>query len=191
MWRWLFALKEGWKHRRALKSFLNNPARAIPSLHAITPKKLDEAGVAILILDFDGVLAPHGACDLDQETLSWLQGLALVIGEQRLAILTNNPLPKRLAFLKQHFPLIHVVQQVRKKPYPDGILEVVSYRGVERHQVLLVDDRLLTGLLASCLAYSRAWYFYPPKQNYWRHPLKELGFSLLRQGERGLLRWFA
>jgi hypothetical protein len=182
--RWWFAIRNGWQQRKQLRQFLINPQKQIHALSEITLEKLEQANIAILVLDFDGVLAGHDALEPDPDALLWLQKLSANIGEQRIALLTNKPKPERLRFFSQHFPSIHVVQQVRKKPYPDGILEIANYRGVAPHRVVLVDDRLLTGMLATCLAYSQGWYYTPPRTNYWKHPFKEMFFGMLRGLER-------
>lgn len=185
--RYWFAIKEGFRLRQNLKSFLSDPNKSINALSEITPERLDQHAIAILILDFDGVLANHGADKPLPEVEHWLKSLSQTIGEQRIAILTNKPTLARIQYFAKYFPSIHFVQGVRKKPYPDGILEVAQYRGLPPHRVLLVDDRLLTGMLATCLAYSQGWYFRRPFANYWRHPFKEGFFSLLRSLERWLL----
>lgn len=182
--RCFFALKQGFKERKKLKTFLNDPTKQITSLSEITAERLDNANIAILVLDFDGVLAPHGALEPLPEAAQWLRRLSMVVGETRIAILTNKPHPARLRYFSEHFPSIHVVQGVRKKPYPDGLLEVIAYRGVPPHRVMLLDDRLLTGMLATVLCCCQGWYFRHPISNYKASPIKEGFFSLLRVMER-------
>lgn len=186
--RWCFTVYEGWKKRKRLKQFLCEPRYQIQSLKDITAQKLDEANIAILILDFDGVLANHGAEKPLPEVELWLKKLALEIGELRIAVLTNQASPARILYFAKHFPLIHVVQGVRKKPYPDGILEIIHYKGVPPHRVVLVDDRLLTGMLATCLSFSHGWYFRHPYSNFLHRPIKECFFSILRVVERWVFR---
>lgn len=185
--RWWFALKNGWQQRANLKRFLQD-AYQIRTLEEITLQKLDEAGIAILVLDFDGVLAGHDALYPTPEVEQWLRKLTHTIGEQRIAILTNKPKPERVEYFNKHFPSIFLLQGVRKKPYPDGLLDIAFYKGVPPHRLVLVDDRLLTGMLATCLAFTQGWYFYPARRNFWRHPIKESFFSLLRLLERGLMK---
>ena len=182
--RWFFALKHAWGQRKVLKSFLTERNKQIYSLSEITPARLDAAQVAILVLDFDGVLAHHDAKEPNDEALKWLRNLSMNIGEQRIALLTNKPKRNRLEFFNTHFPSIHIVSGVRKKPYPDGLAEVANYKGVAPHRVLLLDDRLLTGMLATCLSYSQGWYFRKPYSNYWKNPIRESFFSFLRGFER-------
>lgn len=186
--RWWFAIKEGFAQRKALKQFLVDPLKQIGSLEEITAKSLDDQGIAVLILDFDGVLAAHDELEPAPDVAIWLRKLSLEIGEQRIALFSNKPKPERIRYFKSHFPSIHFVQEVRKKPYPDGILEVANYRGVPMHRVMLVDDRLLTGMLATCLAYSQGKYLRKPMRNLWRRPIKEIFFSFLRVFERGVFK---
>lgn len=189
MSRWWFALVQGFKNRQRLKAFLNNPALQIHRLSDITAQRLDAASIAILVLDFDGVLAGHDAAQPLPEAHAWLKALSQQIGEQRIALLTNKPKLERLRYFAEHFPLIHVVRGARKKPYPDGLDEIIAYRNVPPHRVLLLDDRLLTGMLATCLAHCQGWYFYPPCRRFWHAPIRESFFSFLRFFERSILKF--
>jgi uncharacterized protein len=175
-------------HRQELKAFLSSPNNRIAKLSDLTVERLEKANVAILVLDFDGVLAPHGEEKPLPEAEVWLRQLCNNLGEQRIALLTNKPFVSRLRYFAEHFPSIYVVSGVRKKPYPDGLSQVADYKGVEMHRVALLDDRLLTGMLATCLSYCQGYYFYNPYRNVWRRPVKELFFSFLRMVERLLLR---
>ncbi len=186
--RWWFAIKNAISLRKKLKQFLIDPAKQIHDLSEITLDKLDEADVAILVLDFDGVLAPHNAAIPSKEAELWLIKLSQTIGEHRIALFSNKPKPERIAYFAKKFPSIFFLQGAKKKPYPDGLEMIAQYRGVPVHRLLLVDDRLLTGMLATCLAYTQGWYFRPPKTNFWCNPIVESFFSLLRVFERCLIR---
>lgn len=185
--RWWFAVVEGFKHRARLKAFIKNDALQIHQLTEITAQRLDDANIAILVLDFDGVLSGYNAPVPEPAATAWLKALSQSIGEQRIALLTNKPKPQRLRYFAEHFPLIHVVRVERKKPFPDGLKEIIAYKNVPPHRVLLLDDRLLTGMLATCLAHCQGWYFYPPCRRFWRAPFGESFFSFLRTFERLLL----
>lgn len=184
MFRWFFALKAGWRNREELKRFLRDPDKRVGSLAEITPERLENANVGVLVLDFDGVLAPHGAMEPLPQVKAWLRNLSNHIGEQRIALLTNKPFSSRLAYFTQEFPSIYIAHVRRKKPYPDGLLQIAEYKGIERHRLALLDDRLLTGMLATCLAYTQGLYFYKPYRNLLRRPITETFFSFLRIVER-------
>lgn len=185
-----YAIKMGWQQRKALRRFLRDPEQRVGSLSELTSEKLDADNIAILVLDFDGVLAWHDSPTPLPEAEVWLKHLCQTIGEQRIALFTNKPKPERIAYFQKHFPMMFIVHGVRKKPYPDGILQVAEYKGVAVHRVALLDDRLLTGMLSVCLAYSQGYYFTRPFHCYWKHPIKESFFGLLRQLERWLIRAF-
>ncbi|HRE30992.1 MAG TPA: hypothetical protein PLD88_03365 [Candidatus Berkiella sp.] len=178
----------GWQQRKGLKRFLVEAEQRVNALSELTPERLEADNIAVLILDFDGVLAWHDAKAPLPEAERWLKHLCQTIGEQRLALFTNKPKPERIAYFQKHFPLIFIVHSVRKKPFPQGILQVAEYKGIAAHRVALLDDRLLTGMLSACLAYSQGYYFTKPYQHYLRHPCKELFFSSLRVLERCLIR---
>ncbi|MBS0286429.1 MAG: hypothetical protein JSR17_03985 [Proteobacteria bacterium] len=186
--RWWYAIKNGYLLRKNLKKFLTCPEKQIHDLAEITLEKLDNAEIAILVLDFDGVLAAHNAKEPTPQAKAWLTKMSQTIGEHRLAILTNKPKPERLAYFAKEFPSLFVLHGVRKKPYPEGLVMIAQYRGVSAHRIVLVDDRLLTGMLATCLGYTQGWYFRPPKTNYWKNPIVEAFFSFLRVSERLFIR---
>jgi predicted HAD superfamily phosphohydrolase YqeG len=188
--RWWFALKNGWTHRHLLKTFLDAPKKQIEKLQEITSEKLDENSVAVLVLDFDGVLAPHGDPMPLPENEAWLKSLCHTIGEQRIAIFSNKPNLIRRKYFAQQFPMVLFLEGVRKKPYPDGLGIIAEYKGVSLHRIALVDDRLLTGMLATILAYAQGYYFIKPFRNFWRRPIRETFFSFLRLLERMLIRIF-
>jgi len=187
--RWFYAIYHGFKNRHALATFLACPSKRVATLTELTAKRLDADNIAILVLDFDGVLAPHGAKVPIEAAQKWLQSLVNNLGEQRLAILTNKPIPARLAYFANQFPSLYIAHGVRKKPYPDGLLQVAEYKGVPIHRLALLDDRLLTGMLATCLAYCQGYYFTHPYRKVSKRPVVELFFSALRGMERFIF-WF-
>lgn len=186
--RWWYAIRHGWVHRKILKTFLNERKKQIFNLKEINADKLDAASVAVLVLDFDGVLAPHGESIPLPENEAWLKALSQKIGEQRIVIFSNKPNVKRKNYFAQHFPMILFLEGVRKKPYPDGLGIIAEYKGIALHRIALVDDRLLTGMLASVLAYAQGYYFIKPYRNFWRRPIRETFFSFLRVMERAWIR---
>jgi predicted HAD superfamily phosphohydrolase YqeG len=84
----------------------------------VDPAELVARGLSVLVLDFDGVLAPHGEDRPLPEIESWLARCAAVFGEERIFILSNRPVPVRAAYFRQAFPGVRFVAGVRKKPFP-------------------------------------------------------------------------
>jgi hypothetical protein len=141
----------------------------------------------VLALDFDGVLAPHAEDVPSPAMAAWLKEAVGIFGPERVFVLTNRPSYARVAWFLQYLPGVRLVTDVRKKPYPDGLLQIASLAGVPPEAVLLVDDRLLTGALAACLAGSRCHYLRWPLMHLKRRPVREAFFQCLRVGERLLV----
>ena len=76
---------------------------------------------------------------------------------------------------------------VRKKPYPDGLLKIIQDEKIDPKLVCLIDDRLLTGILAAELAGTQAILITKPLSNFERHFFKECFFSILRALESAYL----
>lgn len=175
--RGLYLFKSLAQHQKALKKLFKTPL-----LHAteLTLETLQARGVRALVLDFDGVLASHGQQTLHPDILPWLTTLSQN-SNIRLWILSNNPSPARQSFFATYFPAIGVITDVRKKPYPDGLLKIIQTYHYQPHELLMVDDRLLTGCLAALNAGTQAaWISKPYRQLRSRQFLLELYFSLLR-----------
>lgn len=154
---------------------------------AIVPEELAAGGATVLVLDFDGVLAPHGTRAPLPDVEVWLGRCAAVFGEERIFILSNRPDPARAAWFRQSFPGFRFISGVRKKPYPDGLLRIRELSGAAPDQVVLLDDRLLTGVLAACLAGCGVVYITDPYVSLAGNPCVEGFFMLLRFLERRVI----
>lgn len=154
----------------------------------INPQQLKQSGINILVLDFDGVLAPHGDLQPLQTLHQWIQQCIQVFGAENIFILSNKPMPQRITYFKQHFAGIRFIVAVKKKPYPDGLEQIIKLTGRSPSEITLVDDRLLTGILAACITEVRTTYISHPYTSVKQRPMKELFFMSLRGLERGLFR---
>jgi len=141
----------------------------------------------VLVLDFDGVLAPHGNDVPLPEIVEWLRRCASVFGEERIFILSNRPDPARADYFQRTFPGVRFVSGVRKKPYTDGLLHIMELSGAAPCHVVMLDDRLLTGVLAACLAGTGVVYITGPYVSLTQRPLLESFFMMLRIVERGFI----
>ncbi len=154
----------------------------------VEPEQLKAEGIKALALDFDGVLAPHGADQPLPEVVSWLRRAAEVWGEERIFILSNRPFGPRVNWFAEHFPQVRFVGGVRKKPYPDGLNKTGELAAVPLSSILMADDRLLTGCLCALLAGAQPYYVRSPYVRLAASPFKELFFMALRYGERLFVR---
>lgn len=151
---------------------------------AVEPAELAARGVTVLVLDFDGVLAPHGDDAPLPEIEEWLRRCSVTLGEDRIFILSNRPDPVRVDYFLRAFPKIRFVSGVRKKPFPDGLLRIMELSGAAPSQVVMLDDRLLTGILGACLVGVGVVYITAPYVSLTQRPLHESFFMLLRILER-------
>jgi predicted HAD superfamily phosphohydrolase YqeG len=145
----------------------------LASLHA--------AGVTTLILDFDGVLNSHGENSVDPLVFDWLTSCQT---QFKVYILSNKPTMVRQAYFASNFPAIGFICALQKKPYIAGILQIGQLSGSIGQQMLIVDDRLLTGVLAGYLAGIKATLIQAPMVNFKRRPIHEAFFLILRVLER-------
>jgi predicted HAD superfamily phosphohydrolase YqeG len=141
-----------------------------------------------LALDYDGVLAPHGADRPLPEAEEWLKKAITSFTEERIFILSNRPVGPRVEWFRVNFPGIRFISGVRKKPYIDGLKKTGELTSVPLPSILMVDDRLLTGCLAALLAGSVPYYVRKPFVEYGKNWHKELLFALIRSAERFLVR---
>lgn len=183
--RILYSLRMGWHYRRQLAAIYT-----IPQIDSLRPQEVDQSGNGILVLDFDGVLAPHGEDQPGPQATNLLDKYMSLFGVERLFILSNKPTAQRLAYFAQHYPGLRVISGVRKKPYPDGLHEIMRLSAQQGKTVTLVDDRLLTGALAACIAGTQVIYIGKPFTNLAGHPFKEGFFMLLRLAEKSFFRLF-
>jgi HAD superfamily phosphatase (TIGR01668 family) len=177
----------GFRHRRNLLQVLDSAA-SVASILELAPERLVSSGVMALVLDFDGVLASHGAAFPLPEAIDWMQRCQVVFGGDRIFILSNKPTDERCCWFAENFPALRFIAGVRKKPYPDGLDKAAHLAGVAPASILMVDDRLLTGCLAALNAGARPCYICHPFVSYRHRPLAELFFQLLRGAERVFIR---
>jgi len=177
----------GFHHRRELRLLLDGtpPDTGILKLD---PEALRSSGIAVLALDFDGVLASHGSPVPLPEAVAWMKRCEAVFGGERIFIISNKPTEGRRIWFAENFPAMRFISGVRKKPYPDGLNKTGELAGVPLNSILMVDDRLLTGCLAALAAGTRPCYIRHPYVSFRQRPVAELFFWLLRAAERMVAR---
>lgn len=176
----------GVRHRRQLRDLLDKTPNSVCIL-TLDPQALKASGIAALALDFDGVLAHHGAPSPLPEALEWMRRCEAIFGGERIFILSNKPTEGRKQWFADNFPGLRFISGVRKKPFPDGIKKTGELAGAPLSSILMVDDRLLTGCLAALVAGARPCYIRQPYISFSQRPLAELFFMLLRRFERCLV----
>lgn len=185
--RTLYAIKQTLHFKDQLKHYTKDLGLQIKIVREITPEYLQTCGVNALVLDFDGVLAAHGEHVPRPEIIIWLQELSHVYAPHKIYILSNKPIPTRIEFFRRNFPEIVFIKAKRKKPYPDGLQEIIEHSGLDGRQVMLIDDRLTTGVLAALIAGVQVRWVTKPYINIKGKTLSELWFIFLRWFERLLV----
>lgn len=155
----------------------------------LTAEFIQSRNIRYLALDFDGVLANHGEVKPLAEAEAWLSQFIQVIPQSHIALLSNKPFTERVVYFQQRFPNIIIISGVLKKPYPEGLNKLVAHFNCAKHELALVDDRLLTGMLAVCIAGVQGVYIEKPYSNYKKRLIAECFFSVIRQAERAWVGW--
>lgn len=182
--RIIYSIRQTWNYRAQLKSVKHNLTTQSANILAVDVYKLQAEGIRELVLDFDGVMAPHGVAKPLPEVLTWLDRACACFGEDHVFILSNNPIAVRKNYFREHYPRLRFIAGVRKKPYPDGLLAISAVSGSKVASIALLDDRLLTGVLAALIADCKVIYITEPYISWRKHLLEELFFWCMRKIER-------
>lgn len=182
--RFFYAIREAWRFKKQLKNFMQMPYLQLANIKDISISMLDAHGVTVLALDYDGVLAAHGEPEPRPEIIAWLRQFSTVFTPNKIYILSNKPTIERQAFFRQYFPAINFICATRKKPYPDGLLQIATMADVLPQNVLLVDDRLCTGILATLIGGTQGLWITEPYVNIMSKPVAESWFKFLRWFEQ-------
>ena len=169
---------------RKLLSTLSHEKHQIRDVVEISSSYLRSLNIDILALDFDGVLAPHGSDIMDADICCWLSNFSNKFNQKNIFILSNKPTDERYNYFKQHFPDIQFVSNVKKKPYPDGLIKIQQLSGCKVETIALVDDRILTGGLACLIAGSHPILLKKVRVNFKHSFFAELFFAIVRWAER-------
>ena len=185
--RFSYTMKQGFQYRQTLALFLK-PTHQLHHVTDLTAARLDQMQIKALALDFDGVLAHHGETAPLPVVETWLHELNQT-WKGHIFILSNKPFEERENYLKTHFPSIQFIKDVAKKPYPDGLDKIKTLAQCKSQEVLMIDDRLLTGMLAASISGTQALWVNPAicKPGLDRH---EFFFSGLRLLDRILIGFF-
>ena len=184
----IYAIKMMLRSRHCLAKYLKNKAHQASSLLELSPKTLKKLHVKVIILDFDGVLNYYLADIVAKEQHRWLQDCIANYGAENIFILSNKPNNARKKYFTIHFPGVNFIIPRRKKPYPDGILIIQQQTNIHSENLIIIDDRLSTGILASCIAGIKACYITKPLINYYKNPIGEIYFYMLRIIERFIIK---
>ena len=66
------------------------------------------------------------------------------------SVYSNNLFAQRVQYIESEFPEMSIVPLTKKKPYIDDLSKLLQERELDPSQVLVIDDRLTSGILAAC-----------------------------------------
>ncbi len=179
-----YALTMAFRQRLSLRRYNRDLTLQCNSVVELDLHRLKKQGIKVLVLDFDGVLASHGEAKLTPNVENWLSKCLQVFEAETLFILSNKPNLVRIQYFSTHFPGIRFIVASKKKPYPDGLLQILRLTRRAPESVLMIDDRLLTGVLAAVLANVSARLITKPFTAFNKRPISELFYLSLRTFER-------
>lgn len=130
--------------RLEMISFL--PKVIFPKLTDISPSFLEQAGVKLLMMDFDNTMLPYTTDVPTQELLTWLAKFEK--SAIHLCIVSNSKRSRVRLFGERYG--VDVVQGA-KKPFSKGISQCLARYGIEPSSAALCGDQIYTDVLgANC-----------------------------------------
>jgi hypothetical protein len=162
---------------------VRNDNLQVASIVDIQPQQLLEQGIQSLIVDFDGVLASHDKIEPTEEAKKWLRVCCKVFGPNRIFILSNKPTLARKHYFAEYFLGLNFVIAEHKKPFPYSILKIIQTTKLSPKEILVIDDRLLTGILAAIISKVRGCLITEPFVDYQHCPRWEKIYAFVRQLE--------
>lgn len=170
-----------------MKKYLTSSLYSSNVLIDVSPYYLRKIGIKVLILDFDGVLSSYGETYvLINDVLFWLKFSLEIYTFENIFIFSNNMTKSRNLLLNK-IGINMVINRAKKKPYPDAIISILYYKNLLYHEIIMVDDRIFTGILAAELANIRGLFIISPYYNLKDNFLKEFFYIILRKIERFVL----
>jgi HAD superfamily phosphatase (TIGR01668 family) len=190
IYRIIYACVQAWRYRSALASYIHNHDLQVASVVDVKPQKLFEQGIQSLIIDFDGVLASHGEIEPTVIATQWLRECCKVFGPNRIFILSNRPTLERKHYFAKYFVGLNFVVATHKKPFPHSILKIIKTTKLSPEEILVLDDRLLTGILAAIISKVRAYLITEPFVDHQHCHKRESIYAFVRRLESAIFRHY-
>jgi predicted HAD superfamily phosphohydrolase YqeG len=133
-----------------------------------------------LIFDFDGVLNTDKSLLI---TLTYEKHFTYLLDHLPIAIYSNAHFPARKKAMLERFPKLTWLDIPPKKPSPLRLDEIAHIWSLKPENLLMIDDRLLTGGLCAFRAGTQFAYLTTPLTSYKKHFFREIFFTILRKVE--------
>ena len=123
-------------------SFL--PRRIYPALTAVSPEKLYDDGIRLLMLDFDNTIVPYTVNEPTELMRQWLE--AAKASPLQICVVSNSRHGRVVAFCEENG--IDCITRA-KKPFTRGIRECLARYQVTPEAAALVGDQIYTDVLGA------------------------------------------
>ena len=158
------------------------PTWIADSITAVTPRMLQERGIALLMLDFDNTIVPYTTDKPTGEMTAWLK--EMTASPIQLCVVSNSKKDRVKQFCKA-WGLDCVTDA--KKPFSKGIEACLARYGFPKERCALAGDQIYTDVLgANCAGVQSILVSAIDNHNFWlkaRHGL-ELPWILLTRQRR-------
>ncbi|USS91182.1 YqeG family HAD IIIA-type phosphatase [Fructilactobacillus carniphilus] len=120
------------------------PTWMVESVFHISPQKLKRHGITTVLADLDNTLIPWNNKTSTKRLRHWMESLHAA-GIKLVVVSNNNPRRVKHAIADLQLPFVaHAL-----KPLPVGIKRVLKQDHLNRGEVVMVGDQLLTDVLAA------------------------------------------
>lgn len=176
------------RYRHELKNaIINDCIDSLNSLELDIFLKNSTFNTYILAIDYDGVLSSHGKVEICKKSEQWLKDAINFPSIKNIYIYSNKPNMTRINYFKENFKEIKFLSNMKKKPYIDGISKIINEELVSPKAIIVIDDRLLTGILAAITAGTNFKYVKKPIRDFKNSFCKEIFFCTLRFLEKKII----
>ncbi|MBR3839918.1 MAG: YqeG family HAD IIIA-type phosphatase [Erysipelotrichales bacterium] len=125
-----------------IKLFL--PKMYIKNFQCLNLESLKAKGIKVLICDIDNTLAPHDEAKPTETAVAFIEK-AKSMGF-KIAVVSNNT-KARVSTFCDGLDVFYV--NSAKKPLPFGFIKIRKHFGVEKHQIAMLGDQLLTDMFGA------------------------------------------
>lgn len=126
-------------------SFSLIPHYILQDYTQLTPQRLQELGIRLLLCDLDYTLAPRSVSRPDRDLHRWLE--AMKDAGITVMILSNNRSSRRVETFCKELGIRYVGHA--GKPSPRGYREAMAIAGTKPEETAMLGDKLLTDVLGA------------------------------------------
>jgi len=188
----LYVIKKAYLNRLALQAFFYQKEKRKTCITDIDLNFIERSGIQSLVLDFDGVISPHDHYIPSKPITTWLKKAIKIFGDGRIFILSNNTKNEdRIKYFDKNFKEIIFIRNKYMKPYTYDICNAFKENNIKQFKsAMIIDDRLLTGILLSLILRTKAILITSPLVDMKNNIIKETYISYLRKIEKIICKIF-